>query len=379
MNQWIRESVGKNAVNDPTDVEVVENLLLEAGAYSPMLPSIEPVSPMEVDQNPLCVQHLSGDFIQAIEDFQSLWGFVDGRVDRDGATIRRLGQITTGPILSPISMDRITRGGYKISYIGETLPFPYRQLLGVSRSAYAFPDGSQLVDESKFCIDLTGRNPNDLIDVDNLPHLLDLFRRWSSWGLELSCKILVVRSGSIISSSNSEAIKCPVQPYEGELKSPSTAVKLGIGDNGPRFTYTGIQTGRMLHHKKIDGKYFFKYGGLFETSNLMRGFNCITYIGAVFAVDSASRAMSYRGGELAKYLKAEKCGMESKKSAEIKEFFAENPKGMYLMWSMGHVVLVIDGVVHEFSQSKGGYASTKAANWGYGIHFYTIRKLKLNT
>ena len=107
----------------------------------------------------------------------------------------------------------------------------------------------------------------------------------------------------------------------------------------------------------------------------MRGFNCITYVGAVFAVDSASRAMSYRGEELAKYLRATKCDMESKRSKEIKKFFEENPKGMYLMWSMSHVVLVIDSVVHEFSRSKGGYAKTEARNWGYGIHFYTVRKL----
>ena len=74
------------------------------------------------------------------------------------------------------------------------------------KSAHSFPVGSQLVDESKFCVDLTGRKQKDLIDSDNLPHLLDLFNRWSGWGLDLRCKILVVRDGFIISNSNSEII-----------------------------------------------------------------------------------------------------------------------------------------------------------------------------
>ena len=47
----------------------------------------------------------------------------------------------------------------------------------------------------------------------------------------------------------------------------------------------------------------------------------------------------------------------------VKEFFKSNTTGYYLMYSGGHVVLVVDGVVHEFAGSKRGYGATDVGKW----------------
>jgi len=136
----------------------------------------------------------------------------------------------------------------------------------------------------------------------------------------------------------------------------------------------------MLHQPPIDNKYYFAYAGKFETDNSMRGFNCITYIGAVYGVyayDATTRIkpMGGYGTGLAKHLGATPCSMEAKKEAAIKEFFKTNITGAYIMWSSGHSVLVVDGNIHEFSESKGGYAKTSAESWNYHGKTYWVRKL----
>ena len=69
--------------------------------------------------------------------------------------------------------------------------------------------------------------------------------------------------------------------------------------------------------------------------------------------------------------------LENAEPAHVKEFFAADRPGRYLMWSGGHVVLVDNKTVHEFSSSKGGYATTDVLTWlePYKTARLTVRSL----
>lgn len=295
--------------------------------------------------------------IKAIGDFQRLWpGKVDSRVDPAGRTLRRLNETTTPLKLNKIWLGKIGYGGYLISYSGKLPPSQYKVFLGLPHDFNS--------------LEITGRNQKDVMGSDNLPNLLKLVDKLGFWGKNAQCRLYVKRDGRVITQSNMELLACPVQPYSGKLEP-----KLGEGDTGPALTYTGIQTGRMFYQPAIDGKYYFAYGGKFETANSMRGFNCITYVGAVCGVDPATGAMGSYGTQLADHLGATKCKMENKKESDIKGFFKTNKKGIYIMWSSTHTVLVVDGFIHEFSETKNGYVKTDAQKWNYHGKSYWIRKL----
>ncbi|MGE0646136.1 MAG: peptidoglycan-binding protein [Nitrospira sp.] len=316
-----------------------------------------------------------GQTIEAIKNFQRLWtdATIDGRVDPSGRTLRRL-NLTTKPLkLKPISLGKIDRGGYIISYEGEVPPPPvYKVLLCVSNPLYTNDvPGKILTGENrKHCIDISGRNKSDVIGPDNLPAFLQQMEVPPLWGGKAHCRLYVLRQDdTIVSCSNIELLDCPVRPLKCEL-----TPELGRGDDGPSLAYTGIQTGRMLHHVPINKGYFFKYAGKFETTNDMRGLNCITYVGAVYGVDSSTGAMGSYGTQLAEVIGATKCDMENKKEADIKAFFSGHTKETYIMWSSSHVVLVVSGVVYEFSESKGGFVVTPVDDWNFHGKQYWIRK-----
>lgn len=67
--------------------------------------------------------------------------------------------------------------------------------------------------------------------------------------------------------------------------------------------------------------------------------------------------------------------MENKREDEIRPFFEKNSTGRYIMWSSGHVVIVANGYVYEFSESAGGYNRTKVQDWNFHGRSYWIRRL----
>lgn len=342
MNVTIRKAVGdKPAPNVPEDVRKIQSLL------------------NTVYGRTMVIAHGKCDIatIKAIGNFQRLWpGKVDSRVDPGGRTLRRLNETATPLKLNLIRLGRIKHGGYLISYSGKAPPSQYKVFLSLPLDINS--------------LEITGRKQTDVMASDNLPDLLRLIDKLGLWGKNAQCRLYVKREGRIVTQSNMQSLPCPVQPYSGKLEP-----QLGEDDTGPALTYTGIQTGRMFYQPAIDGKYYFAYGGKFETDDTMRGFNCITFIGAVCGVDPASGAMGAYGTQLADHVGATNCGMENKKEAAIKDFFKTNKKGTYIMWSSTHSVLVVDAVIHEFSESKGGYVKTDVQKWNYHGKSYWIRKL----
>lgn len=254
-----------------------------------------------------------------------------------------------------VKLGAINKGGYIISYTG------------------SFPTGTTLtlcLSNPRQGLDVTGRNANDLLGPDNMPRFLALIGNGQLWGKRARCRLIVSKAGQVVAEALSPPFDCPVRPYFGVL----TPSSVGNGGTGPKLRYTGNGTGRMLRMPAIDGCYYFAWAGRFETSDSMRGYDCTTYAGAVFGVDAATGAMSGYGTKLANHLGASQCNLENKTGDDIRKYFSGSPRGTFLMWSDSHVVVILNAVVHEFSQSKGGYAATPIAFWGFGSKRYWVRK-----
>jgi hypothetical protein len=108
----------------------------------------------------------------------------------------------------------------------------------------------------------------------------------------------------------------------------------------------------------------------------MRGFNCITYAGAVFGVDAraSSKPMSAYGTQLANHCQCVPCNLENKTIPEVREFFAKNPRGTYLMWSAHHIVVLVNGIVHEFRELRHGYNVQPISQWEHRDTQWWVRR-----
>jgi hypothetical protein len=142
------------------------------------------------------------------------------------------------------------------------------------------------------------------------------------------------------------------------------------------------KTGTILSHP-IMGRYYFIYAGAFETDAIRRGFDCTTYVGAAGGLLDG-KGQGGTGKTVAEALAAQSCDMEDKHPHRIKEFFAENKAGTYVMWSHGHVVFVKNGFVHEFTDRVSrdcGYQKTEVSHWlTLGKHHkqtFSVRKVEV--
>jgi hypothetical protein len=266
---------------------------------------------------------------------------------------------TTGLVLKSIRPTRISHGGYSVSCDG-TLPSGAQLWLGM-------PDLSN-------AMEVTGKPHASLIDPSNLAAFLALIgKQRTLWGTKGRCQLFIKKGPTLLGVSNALEFACPVRPYVGKLQ-PS----LGEGDTGPELKYTGTPPhypdGRVLHVPAIDGCYYFSHGDQFETDNQKRGFNCITYVGAVFGVDAKSKAMSSYGTQLANHCGCTAVGCENQPIEAVRAFFVQHPKGTYLMWSAHHIVIVLNATVHEFREKLGGYNTQPIASWGHHDKRWWVRK-----
>lgn len=260
--------------------------------------------------------------------------------------------------LNPIRHLPISQGGFSISYRGKA-PSGTTVWLGL-------PDATN-------AIDVTNKPQSAIIDSANLPRFLSLIGHQHAWGSSQQCRLFVRRGSELIAQSQQLRFDCPVRPYVGRLE-PS----LGKGDAGPPLRYTGTPPhypdGRVLRVPAIDGCHYFSHKGFFETDNNKRGFNCITYVGAVYGVDVKSKAMSAYGTQLANHCGCTIIGCENQTLDKVKAFFIAHPRGTYLMWSSHHIVIVVNAVVHEFREKFGRYNSQPIAQWTHRDNHWWVRK-----
>jgi len=260
--------------------------------------------------------------------------------------------------LNEVKLGPIRKGGFIISYTG-TIPNGAKLTLCLSNC------------KNNYQIDMTGRNQKNILGSDNLAAFLACIRMNNLWGKKAKCSLMVSLNKKVIETVESPEFDCPVRPYVGRLNPTDVGVEV-TNPNKPK--YTGNGKGRMLYMPSIDQCYYFSYDGKFETNNLNRGYDCITYAGAAFGVNPSTEAMSAYGTRLADHLGATQCMLENKTGDEIKEYFTNNPRGTFLMWSDSHVVIIHNSFVHEFSQSRDGYVSTSISNWWFGSKRYWVRK-----
>lgn len=257
--------------------------------------------------------------------------------------------------LKPIALGKIRNGGYVIAFDGDV---PAASSLWLS------------VGDTDNVMEVSGANHKDLLNFTNLPRFLTLIGRKRLWGTTAKCRLIAKRGTSVVEQSNEQTFSTPVRPYVGRL-APT------LGSHAP-LSYTGTPPhypdGRVLHVPAIDGCHYFAYGGKFETDNKKRGFNCITYVGAVFGVDSSSGAMSAFGTQLAVHCGCAPCDCENKPLDDVKRFFKKNVAGTYFMWSEHHIVLVVNAVVHEFREKRGGYNTQPVADWDHRDNRWWVRR-----
>jgi hypothetical protein len=291
--------------------------------------------------------------------------------------------------LDEIKLAKIRDGGYRIVFRGEVPPHhEVRLLLGNS---------------DRYFIDITGgyRFGKHKHRASHLSQLLDVMDRGSFWGRKIPVRVAIYSGGRILIETLSPPrfIECPLEPLR----------QVGIEEIGavPGLRYTGkhdasgetkkeakdakdkdnkIQapekTGTILSHA-INGKYFFIFGGMFETDTNRRGFDCTTYVGAAGGLEDG-KGQGGTGETVAVALGGKSCEMEHKHPHDIERFFADHSTGTYVMWSHGHVVFVKQGFVHEFTDRvsrNNGYQKTKVGHWlTLGKHHkqtFSIREVQL--
>jgi hypothetical protein len=320
------------------------------------------------------VRTLAGD----IAAFQEMCGLKpDGRVDKGGTTLRYLNAVANppklnikdsmffgeGPAKSVVSTQRILSGGYQIRYAtddgakGDTnVPKPYRVLLGV---------------DAANAIDVTDRPMKDVMDAAKLGELLALIERRNAWGTSISLMIFVTLQGRAITSSNSMNLLCPVKPHSGRMLSDDENRELlYLGKLAPEGSSEKDQFyGRFFRQVPGYDKYLFTWGGYLELAADKRGFDCITYAGTTCGASPSD--LGGNGETLAAALKAtdvvhEKVTLNKAKMSVLRTFFEKNTTGYYLLYSSGHVTLVVDGIVYEFKPNQPGnkgFVKTKTSDW----------------
>lgn len=339
------------------------------------------------------------DTSTAIGSFQKIWGGANYRIEPGGTWLQRLNDTAKPLTIKNISLIRINEGGYSITYEGFVPPKGYRVMLYYPASFSQIPSDA---------IDITRKGlTNKPVTInlrtdDTLLQLLKLIASKGAWGSPLAFNIyLVCDEGYVVSVSNSINIRTPVKPYDGSIK-----LNMAHFDDRPMFYVgeldnsipSGVRgMGRWLS-EVIGGRRYFAYAGdRFETYPDKRGFDCTTYAGTILGLRPPGRSargdvgqMNGNGLDVANLIGAEVCEFEfapgKKKMMEnidlsmMKYFFTNNSTGAFIMWTSGHVMLVVDNIVHEFTIPIGspGYKQRGVLNerpWLVPGMKFSIRKI----
>ena len=273
--------------------------------------------------------------------------------------------------LHPINREKISKGGYKVSYGGHVPP-GHTLWLGL-------PDLSN-------AMEVTGKSSHNLLDASNLPKFLSLIGKQNWWGQKGRCKLFVKKGGAITLQSALVEFDCPVRPLV------CRHFHLGPSTLGPRLGLTihelhslkygsddahGL-TGRVLHIPAIDGCYYFHYGQRFETSNERRGLVCTSYIGAVWKLETVPNGpMTWPGNTIASCQGApffcKEVPLKDKPLEQVKAFLLDHKDSTYIVGSHGHVVLAVKGHIHEFTTvPRNGYNERTIEEWKPYSKIWTV-------
>lgn len=247
--------------------------------------------------------------------------------------------------------------------------------------------------------------------------LLNAIADMRAWGSRLSCRAWLVafdgattdggnvygtgpayeharsphRSFRALAKSAVAPLRTPVEPYRGILNHGRHALTQ-IGQALPRIPYVSrmekgalVGDGRLLFRVGTD-TYFVGWGkdqqgrgyndlrrAGFETQPDKRGLDCTTYL--LSAYDRWAQYQGGRGNDVADSMGCPMPGpVNDRPAAEVAQFFQRNGQGEFVMWSQGHVVMVVNGMVHEYTlRGINGYSQMPVADYlagpGLNIHY----------
>jgi hypothetical protein len=275
--------------------------------------------------------------------------------------------------LHEITLGHVSSGAYHVGYTGK-IPVGATLLLGLSNPENA--------------IDVTHKNPRHLIDEGNLGKFLSLIGNAHWWGAKGRCRLFVKQGASTVPASDEVTFDCPIKPLvcRPRLGGPT----LGISHSELlSLTYAAEDAhgsyGRYLHQPAIDGCAYFRDGrkGTLEVRNDMRGLVCTSYIGAVWGLSAtAGGPMTWTGTQIASCrghpFSCEDVGVNDQHLSHVKDFLKRRPAETFLVGSHSHIVLVIRGMVHDFTTvPRKGYNFRSVDSWRPAAHVWTVGKPKL--
>jgi hypothetical protein len=186
------------------------------------------------------------------------------------------------------------------------------------------------------------------------PAVLNAIDQFGKWSQIISLWMVGEKNGCVSVRTPPVSYVSHVKPYYGKLHVNDIAV------DQPRMTYPGNGKGRVLS-TAINNRYYFHLGGKLETNDQHRGFDCTTFPMVLLSIPVLPQP-GY-GKQLCDAAQAAKCDLEQLKSADLAQRFKENaiPKGLYILFSAGHVMLYNSDINTLYEFNSGGFCSTPAA------------------
>lgn len=364
------------APNHPADVEKVKKLINQV---------FRPSWPLAL--NGTC----DGALVMKITNIQQMLGMTpDGIIGRTGFTLKVLNGLAEPAKITRAQIGNFEKGVYDIKYT-TSLPIPEYprgyslQLNTGSANPMVFPGGKLPSSEYDFGIDVREQSRNDLLTDKNAEAFLDAVAKNKKWAKPCPLRLYLIREGFVVWQSDEVSIPAPVAPYEGRL----TPAAIGADTSMPRMIYVGTGQAPFIGRRlwRIGKKYWFRYGSSVVTEDQYRGMDCINFVGSVYQVATTNNAATnpyYSSPNMASALGASpvvwtealppppnppsvppvppvqplKIEDGVGKGKAIKKYFEDPGRNdTYLIWTGGHIRMVVRKVVHEWSSSANGYKS----------------------
>lgn len=223
---------------------------------------------------------------------------------------------------------------------------------------YGFDIQYSLADKSKTLYLCVGEDDNRVV-VTGTTHksrqapILKAIDDLGQWAQPIKIWLVAEKSGSPPVVSSQVNFITHVKPFCGALN---------IGDiaaDDPAMTYPGKGKGRLLT-ESINEKYYFQYAGRFEKEADNRGFDCTSFPMALLSIPSLP-APGY-GKQLCMAAGAIECELEQVHSKVLSDKFSKDqiPRGLYILFSAGHVMLYNSDINTLYEFNYGGFWLTSA-------------------
>ena len=173
------------------------------------------------------------------------------------------------------------------------------------------------------------------------------------WAQKIDLWMVSEKNGTTAAKTAPVKFLTHVKPYDGRLTITDFAAAQ------PRLTYPGNGHGRVLS-ERMNNRYYFALGGLLETVELNRGFDCTTFPMALLSIRHLP-APGY-GKQLCDAAGAVQCELEQLERSDLEQRFADDsiPAGIYIVFSAGHVLLYNSDVNTLYEFNYGGFRATPA-------------------